>query len=74
MAEAAAGTVPRDVELSDQGGEQRYDKIESKKEEKPPLPDFFPSHGLTTARKCSDQARAGCLGRISNPGSVLTTL
>lgn len=49
MAEAAAGTAPRDVELSDQGGEQRYDKIESKKEEKPALPDFFPSHGLTTA-------------------------
>jgi hypothetical protein len=51
MAEAAAGAVPKDVELSDQGGEQRYDKIESKKEDKPPLPEFFPSHGLTTARK-----------------------
>jgi hypothetical protein len=72
MAEAAAATVPKDVELSDQGGEQRFDKIESKKEEKPPLPDFFPSHGLTTDRKSSDQAGEECLGWISNPCSMLT--
>lgn len=42
----AAAAVPKDVELSDQGGEGGLSKP---KEEKPPLPDFFPSHGLTTA-------------------------
>ncbi len=47
---AEATQPPKDVELSDQG-ETRNDKLESKKEEKPPLPDFFPSHGLTTARE-----------------------
>lgn len=47
MAEAQA--PPKDVELSDQAGEQHDDGFKSHKEEKPPLPDFFPSHGLTTA-------------------------
>lgn len=51
MATEAPPTKPRDVELSDQGGEKQEDGLHAKEEKKAELPDFFPSHGLTTAGK-----------------------
>ena len=39
---------PKDVELSDQSGEKPEEGLPAK-EAKAELPDFFPSHGLTTA-------------------------
>lgn len=49
MAAEAPPTKPKDVELSDQGGEKHEDGFHAKEEKKAELPDFFPSHGLTTA-------------------------
>lgn len=49
MATEAVSNKPRDVELSDQGGEKNEDNFHAKEEKKVELPDFFPSHGLTTA-------------------------
>lgn len=52
-AEATGGAAapPKDVELSDQTGEKEGSEhgFEKSKSEKQVLPDFFPSHGLTTA-------------------------
>jgi hypothetical protein len=51
----------KDVEMSDSNQDGKvYDEgggmDAMKKKEKPPLPDFFPSHGLTTAGVCGGRA------------------
>jgi hypothetical protein len=55
-----AAEVAKDVELSqsDKNQEEQHDSLDKAHKEEKTLPDFFPSHGLTTSGAIAPLAKA----------------